>query len=146
MDTPSNGAIAGLAGLRDDVRRVADFDWAVWDCGLQRFLFISGDERPEGANQVNGDGWVVQIWRRLPLLRNFHSISVDEVPLMVSEVADVVQTTVMDELNRGWPELVENGRFAGILRLEPGSDGQLWWSLRGAPLCVAGQLGKLPIA
>lgn len=146
MNLPTARLSGSLLGLQDDVSRVADFNWAVWDCGARTYLFVSGASNPpEGVDEVNGAGWVVQIWRECPLLNNFSSVSPDSFPAMTSAVADVVQTTVMDELNRGWPELRENSRFVGILGPETDSEGQLWWSLRGTRLCVAGQLDSLDI-
>lgn len=60
----------------------------------------------------------------------------------MSSVMGVVQSDVIDELGRGWPELHDKGVFSGILEPGVGADGTAVCANHGTAVCAIGRLDR----
>jgi hypothetical protein len=131
-------AAHGWAELDADIRSALDVPWGVRDQESHAWLHQTRGFRPPViANDFPDDGLVVCFAGGISAVDPMAPTLAGQ----VVAVADVLQTRVMDELGKGWPEFYRDGTFLGVLSPGLTVDGHASWYLRGQPLC---QVGELP--
>lgn len=113
--------------------------WGVYDqfsgAGVFHTADVVAEQGPDA--EFPREGWVVRI------MDNWTHVESGPSASMLVEAAELVQTSVMDELGRGWPELYRDGGFVGLLTPRADDDGRLEWWLAGEHMCRAGELQAL---
>lgn len=125
-----------FAPFAKDVAAALQLNWGVWDQAAGAWLFRSAESSSvdmEGG--FPSSGWLVQHDG------SWHHIEERPVSEMVTDVAETVQTAVMDELGHGWPEFSVRGVFRGLLkpRVESDEVPEIVWR-HGDVTCRAGDL------
>jgi len=118
-------AVALQWGVRDQARR----DWVAK---------TEGFSPPQISDEYPEEGLVVCFAGSITVV----DPADDTVAAAVIAVADVLQTGVMDELGRGWPEHHDAQGFIGLLTPGRGPDGAPSWCLHGSPITLIGRLAE----
>lgn len=121
--------------LAADVATVSNLDWGLWDQLSETWIFATEPRRhPTPPAGFLPDGWLLRIGD------NWSHIESAPTAAMVTEVADLVQTAVMDGIGHGWPELYEQGQFIALLTPHATPEGYLSWSVGGRAVFPTGKL------
>lgn len=130
--------LAGLEGLDRDLSTVVGgHDLALFALKSRSWVFPQAEPPSRAAPDGFGDtGLVVCAFGSEHLIADGGMSLTDDVVL---EVASFLQDEAIDQLGRGWPELVRDGQFEGLLTCQVRNDA-LWWCRGAEPVVAVGHL------
>lgn len=132
--------------LAADLATVVDLPWGIHDQRAEQWAYATPGFEPVAiGDDYPSEGVVVAFAGALTSVgtRELYADAGQEAAALVVEVADLLQTLVIDELGRPWPELHRDGSPAGLL--SPGTDdhGDPCWLLGAEQVCPFGGLASL---